>query len=70
MIWVIVAQLAKSARFLVVQETWSMKKLEETYVKELSILMEHPYRSCHTEIIDLLLNSGRVYKNKWVRSCV
>lgn len=27
MIWVIVAQLTKSARFLVVHETWSMKKV-------------------------------------------
>jgi len=62
MIWVIVNRLTKTAHFLTISEKDSIEKLVKQYGKENVTKHGVPVSIILTEILDLILVSGEVYK--------
>ena len=62
MIWVIVNRLTKTAHFLTISEKDSIEKLVKRYGKENVTKHGVPVSIILTEILDLILVSGEVYK--------
>ncbi|GJW12355.1 putative reverse transcriptase domain-containing protein [Tanacetum coccineum] len=69
-IWVIVDRLTKSAHFLPVKTTDSIKNSHELYLRKLSVDMECQSRSYRTETASLHQDFGGHFKEPWEHNSI